>query len=66
MTIIEKEIDHGLVVGIHRENGEIIVRKSLLIYGIRVPVYETIALSEEDAIKTQNYLIHEHFNFRLN
>lgn len=54
------------VVGIYREHERLLVRKSELIGGIRVPLDETYVLDIDSAIRMQQYWINELHGFSLN
>lgn len=43
-----------------------LVRKSEIIHGITVLLFETSALNLEDAVKIQQYLVNEIHKYRLN
>lgn len=54
------------VVGIHIENKRYLVRKSELVAGMRVPLFETYILDADRAIWMQQYLINELKGHSLN
>lgn len=54
------------VVGIYRERGQLVVRKFLFIGEQKVPVDESYALDIDHAIWTQNLMINQIHQFRLN
>ena len=53
-------------IGIHRDKTGILVRKSEIVAGIRVPLFETYVLTPDAAIWLQNYLVQELNGFSQN
>lgn len=69
-TIInERKKQSGLAItiaGIYEENGVIIVRKTEVLFGIRVVLEEFFATDEDCATQRLDYIWHQIHGFRLN
>lgn len=68
-TSNEKKIelkDKTFAIGIHRDKTGILVRKSEIVAGIRVPLFETYVLTAGAAVWMQNYLVQELHGFSQN
>jgi len=68
-TLIEKQakvMEKTYVVGIHREGKALLVRKSELVFGLRVPIDQTYALDVDDAVWNMQNYINEVHGFQLN
>jgi len=68
-TVTEKRVEQmtkTYIIGIHIERGRYLVRKSELIAGMRVPLFETYVLDADRAVWMQQQLINEINGFSLN